>query len=284
MADWGLILFQLACVSFRGSSAPANSGPIREITGQPEPSIVASPTAPQQNGIACVSFGNAYWTLVPKDKGVACLSASGWRYYTSANSSLMDADNIFLRSCNDKILARNLKYHFMDLVDGQWSMISLPDKMQITRASCDGSGGYWAMGADSNNIYHISSSGSIETLDIGFSRSSEDRVFNITVGLDGSLWAVTYNKVLHCQNNQWATYNVTSGYENQLLGILAGSDKSAFTFTSNALFAWNGQQWTSMEIPVPNPALEELFFDSKGRLLAYFLMRGCIGMTREAGL
>lgn len=217
-----LVLASLACQAAGGvktapTSQPASSSSPAEtptkvqskiaVTSEVGP-LMPEPVASQGAGKACVGF---------RDGGLSCLDENGWKTFNTQNSDLPSDYLQAAAFCPDGRLAI-AHYSGISLFDGKkWEHI--PQTQNYNSAdgiACDKNGGVWIAHYKGVSHYRKGEWKTYGAELLATGESANELVYDVAVGADGKVWAVTSRSVAMFEDGQWTVFQKGQGFNEDM--------------------------------------------------------------------
>lgn len=279
-----LMLTQLACNAVTGGSArPTSDAPRatedRSATATPQtqvafPKIDRPNPQPQSSdpGIACIgTFGF----------GVTCIENNEWVTYTRDTSDLGGDQIHDIVVCPDKqlLVAHTFGISAYDgtrwkLYDPGWGVSS------VEALACDDRGDIWV--AHFKGVSHFNGDswntfGAQEYL--AFGDAANNRVRDVTIAPNGTIWVVTANSVAQLEDGEWIVYQEGQGFDDKYYFeniILDADGRPWVTCTRGLLVLDNGTWRPYFNRDISSP--KGVAIDKQGRVWVGTLSKGIFAL------
>jgi hypothetical protein len=245
---------QLACgIEISGGITPPSIKISTAAPGELTPKAVDTPEAAVQTpqteptkgssgggesgGFAC--FGTVF-------NGVTCLTAAGWKTYTSKNANLIDDSIQDMNACPDgKIYAGTSNE--LAIFDGkQWASIGVNDKKydgaQFVACGIDGSiwvGYYQGVAQYKDGVWKSYASTEYDTGEFS------GLINGLEVAPDGTVWVATSSSVASFDGKAWTEYRQGKGFEDEISpeGLAVDSKSRVWAVDFNNAYRFENGAW-----------------------------------------
>jgi hypothetical protein len=253
------------------ASSACSPGSAAELAGRED--TVAPRAGGAAGGFAC--FGT-------KAKGATCLSADGWKTYTSENSGLTATGFRDMKACPDgRIYAAT--FRDMAVFNGSsWESIPVANEKYYGAdfIACAPDGSVWTGSSLGIGRY---AQGEWTTFPVDAYDTGEfpGLIYGLAAAPDGTVWTVTARSVASYNGKTWTIYKEGDGFENEISpnGLAVDSRNRAWVLEYDTLYIFDAGVWSS------RPASGSFFpnsmvFDPRDRL---WINTGADGVKIAAG-